>query len=63
MRKALYISLIVISFLLLPVLVFITIKEQELKYFVKTWLYVIAGYVSILCFYIAVFKLKDDKKD
>lgn len=61
MKNVLYISLIVISLLLLPILIIISIKETSLSDFEKTWLYVIVGYVSIACFYIGFYNIR--KKD
>ena len=61
MKNALYISLIVISLLLLPILIIISIKETSLSDFEKTWLYIIVGYVSIACFYIGFYNIR--KKD
>lgn len=57
-KKIIYISLIVISLLLFPVLVYITINANKLTSFQKTWLYMICGYISIACFYIGFYNLR-----
>lgn len=61
MKKVLSYILIIVSILLIPVLLYISIKEKDLSEFVKTWLYIIIGYVSLICFYIALFILRKRK--
>lgn len=62
MKKLLNILLISVSILLLPILIIITIKENSLSDFEKTWLYIIIGYVSIACFFFGVYGFKFKKK-
>lgn len=61
MKKVLSYILIIVSVLLMPILLYISIKEKDLSGFVKTWLYIIIGYVSLVCFYLALFVLKKKK--
>lgn len=61
MKKILSIVLIVFSIILIPMLLYISIKEKEMDEFIKTWIYVLIGYVSITSFYIGFFVLRKDK--
>ena len=61
MKKILSIILIIFSIILIPILLYISIKEKEMDEFIKTWIYVLIGYISLICFYIGFFVLRKNK--